>query len=151
MLSLPNDVDANSLPTIKETQEEIDAKLVVDNSKYQKEADKLRYQYTEEQWNMARRMAKHNLLFLARGVLGNDKLSPSLHAHFCEWHDKTRHMQWRLVLMPRGHYKTTLETIAGTIQLALPDVGGGSPYPYNLSALPSKSDDAYAFSGMRSG
>jgi hypothetical protein len=45
---------------------------------------------------------------------------------------RTAGKQWRLILLPRGHYKSTITTIADSIQIALPDDGGNEPYPRNL-------------------
>lgn len=40
--------------------------------------------------------------------------------------------QFRLILLPRSHFKTTICTISHSIQLALTDDTGKLPYPYNL-------------------
>jgi hypothetical protein len=37
-----------------------------------------------------------------------------------------------LFLMPRAHFKSTIETISGNIQRALPDDAGDEQYPWNL-------------------
>jgi hypothetical protein len=72
------------------------------------------------------------LFFLCSTILGYNKLSPGLHGHFSSWLRKTVAKQWRLMLLPRGHYKSTVATIGDTIQIILPDDGGNEPYPRNL-------------------
>ena len=78
-----------------------------------------------------RRLAKTDLFFLCN-LLGFDKLSENFHGHFCNWLEKTRFEQFRLVLLPRGHYKSTIMTIAEAIQIVLPDDKGDQPWPRNL-------------------
>ena len=76
--------------------------------------------------------AKNDLFFLAYGVLGYDKLSSGLHLHFCKWLQSTETDQYRLILLPRSHYKSTIATISDSIRIALPDALGTSQYPRNL-------------------
>ncbi len=85
-----------------------------------------------EKINLLRRKAKSDLYFLATAILGYNKLSPGLHGHFATWMKRTNHKQYRLILLPRGHYKSTITTISDTIQIVLPDDGGNEPYPRNL-------------------
>lgn len=85
-----------------------------------------------EKINLLRRKSKTDLYFLATTILGYNKLSPGLHGHFSTWMRRTAGKQWRLILLPRGHYKSTITTIADSIQIALPDDGGNEPYPRNL-------------------
>lgn len=68
-----------------------------------------------------RRRAKHDLFFLVSGVLEYDLLSVELHGHFCNWLEKTRGERYRVKLLPRGHYKTTVDTIGESVQIALPN------------------------------
>jgi len=80
-----------------------------------------------------RKRAKNDLFFLASAILEYDLLSPHLHGHLCSWLEKTRGDRYRLILKPRGHYKTTIDTIAESIQIALPnDDGVVSEYPWTL-------------------
>jgi len=79
-----------------------------------------------------RRQAKTDLYFLANTILGYNKLSPGLHGHFATWMTRTNKNQYRLILLPRGHYKSTITTISDSIQIVLPDDGGNEPYPRNL-------------------
>jgi len=85
-----------------------------------------------EKLNQLRRECKFNLFFLANTILGYDKLSPGLHGHFSTWAKKTDNSQFRLILLPRGHYKSTITTISDTIQIVLTDDSKNAPYPRNL-------------------
>jgi hypothetical protein len=76
--------------------------------------------------------AKWDLLFLADGILGYNQVSPQLHGHYSKWLQRHRHIQYRLTLLPRGHYKSTIKTITDGIQTSLPDDTGNAIYPYNL-------------------
>lgn len=89
-------------------------------------------QMSSGEWSMARRLAKTNLFWLAYSILGYTKLSPNLHGHLCNWIHTTRECRYRLLLLPRGHYKSTIYTIAHSIQAALPDDEGNEPWPYCL-------------------
>lgn len=86
----------------------------------------------KEKINLLRRQAKTDLFFLASTILNYSKLSPGLHGHFATWMKRTGNTQYRLILLPRGHYKSTITTIADSIQIVLPDDGGNEPYPRNL-------------------
>ena len=57
-----------------------------------------------------RQQACDSLYFFAKGVLGFDKLTPRLHKHFCEFLE-TAPLR-KLVVLPRGHYKTTISSIS---------------------------------------
>lgn len=61
-------------------------------------------------------MGRSNLYYLAKIILGYNKLVPSVHGPMCRFWDLTRRENRRMMLMPRLHYKTTLWSIAGTIQ-----------------------------------
>ncbi len=61
------------------------------------------------------------MFFLASAILDYELLSIHLHGHFCHWLEKTRGERYRIKLLPRGHYKTTLDTIAESVQIALPN------------------------------
>lgn len=86
----------------------------------------------KEKINLLRRKAKTDLYFLTTTILKYNKLSPGLHGHFATWMRRTNKMQYRLILLPRGHYKSTITTIGDSIQIALPDDIGNEPYPRNL-------------------
>lgn len=98
----------------------------------QKEAEKRVSGYTTEEWNELRRLAKTDLFFLTYGVLGYKRLSTNLHGHLCTWLEKTDDCQFREILLPRGHFKSTVVTLGDTVRIVLPDVAGNSPWPRNL-------------------
>ena len=87
---------------------------------------------TTDQLRSLRIRAKTDLYFLAKGILGYELLSPRLHGSLCRWLEKTRGEQYRLLMLPRGHYKSTVSTISESIQTALPDLVGDQPYPWSL-------------------
>lgn len=57
-----------------------------------------------------RQQAQQSLYFLAKGVLGFDRFTPTLHKPLCEFMECDA--QDKLIVMPRGHYKTTAASIA---------------------------------------
>lgn len=75
---------------------------------------------TSDDISTIRARCKHDLFFLTHGVLGYSRLSPRLHGSVASWLKRTSDCQYRMLLLPRGHYKTTLATIADSIQCALP-------------------------------
>lgn len=87
---------------------------------------------TTDEWKYLRKRSKTDLMFLSRGVLGYNKLSKNLHGHLAKWMRLTIHEQFREVLLPRGHYKTTIFTKADAIQVALTDDTEEEPWPRNL-------------------
>lgn len=89
-------------------------------------------QWDASQIKRLRRLCKVDLGFLCTFMLGYSKLSPQLHGHLIQWMKETIEEQYRLVLMPRSHYKTTVYTKGDAIQIALPDDLGDQPYPRNL-------------------
>ena len=96
-----------------------------------KAADEAFKDITSAQVKHLRWRCKNDLFFLA-GILGFDQLSVNLHGHFCNWLLKTRNRRFRLALLPRSHYKTTVATITDSVRIVLPDDDGTSPYPENL-------------------
>jgi len=86
-----------------------------------------------------RRRMKYDTYFLA-SILGYKKLHPVFHGHYTQWLERQRGQQYRLTLFARGHYKSTLNTITDSIQMALPNVGDvlqAHPYAHgpNLKLL----------------
>ena len=79
-----------------------------------------------------RRKCKNDLFFLCKGPLEYTKLSQTFHKNLTNWLQVTRHLQNRMLLLARGHYKTTVSTIGESIQMALPNVSGIDIHPYNL-------------------
>jgi predicted phage terminase large subunit-like protein len=57
-------------------------------------------------------------LFMFASVCGFNKLSLSCHGPVCTFIDKNG-MRFKLILMPRDHYKTSLITISGNLQKAV--------------------------------
>lgn len=97
-----------------------------------KKRDEIRKGLSDEQVLLMRSMAKTNLFFLANTILQYKDMTMDLHGHLANWMDSSREKRYRLVLLPRFHFKTTLCTISDSIQLALPDDSGMLPYPFNL-------------------
>jgi len=104
----------------------------IDNHKAQRQkADKIAEGFTTEEYQQLRRIGKQNLHFFAKGILGFDLVTDTFHAHLCAWYMRNLYARFKLILLPRGHYKTTLFTIADPIRAALPNFGDDK-YPFNL-------------------
>lgn len=73
---------------------------------------------TETDWKKLRIKAQTNLYFLAKGVLGYTQVEEGAHLALCAFMTREK-LNRRLVLMPRGHLKTTICTISDSIRLAL--------------------------------
>lgn len=89
---------------------------------------------TSEQVKLLRKKCKLDLFFLSYGVLGYNRLSTNLHGGVCTWMEESRLThRFQLLLLPRGHYKSTIYTIADSIRMALPyDDNIILPWPENL-------------------
>lgn len=109
------------------------AKVLAPETTYasQKEAEKKYSGLTTENWQELRFMAKHDLFYLVNSILGYDRLSPRLHGHLCGWLRRNAEARFREVLLPRGHFKTTIVTIGDAIQTALSG-GDELAWPRNL-------------------
>ena len=59
--------------------------------------------------------AASNLYAFARGVMGFRDITPSCHGPLCTYLD-TNPKRFKLVLMPRGHFKSSVATISRTLQ-----------------------------------
>lgn len=94
--------------------------------------DKKYKDFTDDQIKLIRSKSKNDLFFLSHGLLGYDKLSINLHGHLCEWMRLTNGEQYREILLPRSHFKSTVVTISDSVQIALTDDNKTSPYPRNL-------------------
>jgi len=99
---------------------------------HRKAAEKRFENLSTDQWKYLRLRAKNDLFFLSYGVLGFKRLSVNLHGHLCSWLEHTRAAQFREELLPRGHFKSTIVTIADAIQIVLTDDLGDSIWPRNL-------------------
>lgn len=62
-------------------------------------------------------MAKHDLFFMTTGVLGYNALTETCHAAPCNFAVKEERVR-RMHLDPRGHLKSTIETIADPIRIS---------------------------------
>lgn len=102
------------------------------NRKFRKEAEDEAGKLDTETWRNLRKLAKTDLFFLSYGILGFNKISTNLHGNLTEWMRLTRNYLFRLLLLPRGHYKSTIWTISHSIQAALPDDTGEELWPYCL-------------------
>lgn len=85
-----------------------------------------------ETWNHWRQRSKTDLFWLNTAVLGYDRLSPRLHGHLCSWLERNNEWRFREILLPRGHFKSTICTIGDSIQIVLPDVLSNQPWPRNV-------------------
>ena len=65
-----------------------------------------------------RTQAKNNLYILAKGVLQYPDVNPATHLDLCTFCTESPSLR-RLMLMPRGHLKSTLLTIADSIRLVI--------------------------------
>lgn len=83
-----------------------------------------------DQFTYIRRRAKTDLFFLANGILEYELLSESFHGHYCQWLKAMWGKQYRMTLKPRGHYKSTVNTIADSVQMALPNCADVLERPY---------------------
>jgi len=78
-----------------------------------------------------RKLCKTDLFFLANGPLEYVDLSPRLHGHLTHWIKSQWGSQYRMLLMARGHYKSTVCTVADGIQMALPNIANVQAMPYS--------------------
>lgn len=88
-------------------------------------------QFSMDEYKAYRIRAKKDLFFLSYSVLGYDKLA-KLHFDLCSWMKENEQEQFREILLPRSHYKSTVCTIAHAIQIVLPDDAGDAPWPLCL-------------------
>ena len=80
-----------------------------------------------------RTRAKSDLFFLANAVLEYDLLSVNFHGHYTQWLQGTWGQRYRMTLFARDHYKSTINTISDSVQMALPNVDGLiEAWPYCL-------------------
>lgn len=97
-----------------------------------KKGEERYHHLSKSQWLGLRRRSKTDLFFLAYGVLSYTRLSVGLHGHLCNWYQSHNTSQFREVLLPRGHFKSTVITKADSIQTVLPDDVGDQSWPRNL-------------------
>ncbi len=101
-------------------------------SKTRAEGERQLRELTTEEIKEMKWLAKNDLYYLTKSILGYKDLSPNLHGHLCSWLMRTMHEQFRALLLPRSHFKSTVNTISDSIQAALPDVDGSSSWPNSL-------------------
>ena len=101
-------------------------------AKAQKEAEHKARDWTSSDIDFLRRKCKNDLFFLCRGPLEYTKLSPKFHGDLTGWIQSTWGAQYRVILLARGHYKTTISTIGDSIQMTLPNVTDNPHHPYCL-------------------
>ena len=101
-------------------------------SKARTEAETRARDWSPEDIERLRRKCKNDLFFLCRGPLEYTKLSPRFHGSLTGWLEENRSAQYRMLLLARGHYKTTVSTIGDSIQMALPNVADIQEHPYCL-------------------
>jgi len=68
-----------------------------------------------EEFIQLKALARRDLFFFSKGILGYDKMTPRTHRSFCRFFDEPGPRR-RLALMPRSHFKTTIGTIADTMR-----------------------------------
>lgn len=87
---------------------------------------------TTSDYTYLKNRAKTDLFFLCTGPLEYDKLSVNFHGSYINWLQLHWDVQFRLTLLARGHYKSTTNTIADSIQMTLPNEAGVTAHPYCL-------------------
>jgi predicted phage terminase large subunit-like protein len=65
-------------------------------------------------------LGKRSTYYLAKYIIGYDKLNDKFHVALCRFIDKHLY-EPMLILAPRGHYKTTCKTITGITRMILRD------------------------------
>ena len=89
-------------------------------------------QLTTESYNVLKARCKNDLFFLNTAILGHNRLSPYLHGHLSAWMERNSEWQFKEILLPRGHFKSTVCTIGDSIQIVLPDVTHSQPWPRSI-------------------
>lgn len=87
--------------------------------------------FTNDEIEILRRRCKTDLFFLGN-ILEYTKLSPTLHGSLTHWIEETKGCNYRLALLPRGHYKSTVLTEMDSVQIALPNIAEVQTYPHCL-------------------
>lgn len=63
---------------------------------------------------------RNDLYFFAKAILGNRDMAPGAHMPLCVFLDENK-SRFKLVLMPRGHFKTTVVTVGRSLQRVVRD------------------------------
>lgn len=116
----------NSLPerTDDEWKKLIDS-TSIDSAR--KASEKKYGQLASDEINYLRNRCVTDGFFLGYGILGYSRMSPDLHGNVFAWLNRTQNEQYRLILEPRGHFKTTTVTITDAIQCVLPNPNAAWP------------------------
>lgn len=101
-------------------------------NKHRRNAEEHYKDFTSDDIEYFRKRCKSDLFFLANGPLEYTLLSPRLHGNVAKWYERTRGSQYRLMLLPRDHFKSTLGTVVDSVQMALPNTAGIQEHPYSL-------------------
>lgn len=91
--------------------------------------------YRDMSGDMVKRLRKRfktDLMALAGAGLEYDLLSPTFHGHYSQWLARTWGERYRMTLFARDHYKSTMNTITDSIQMALPNDAEVQAWPYCL-------------------
>ncbi|MEE8114710.1 MAG: hypothetical protein V3T23_10185 [Nitrososphaerales archaeon] len=102
-------------------------------NKARRAAEEIGKDWDSGQIEYMRRRCKNDLFFLCHGPLEYTKLHTKFHGDLTRWIQRTRNLQHKLLLLARGHYKTTVESIGDSIQMSLPNGDGIiQEHPYTL-------------------
>ena len=93
----------------------------IENLPKLKDIEKAHGDLTEKLRLEIRSQALASTYFLAKVVLGYNKLNTRVHLPMCEFIDQTEVYTRRMALMPRTHFKTTIWTITHSIKLVCND------------------------------
>lgn len=92
---------------------------------------------TQDDIDFLRWKAKNDLYYLADAVLGYRKVVPHLHGNIVGWLLRTWYDLYRMILLPRSYYKTTLITITDSVQISLPSIPGDESSSHPVRSLGS--------------
>lgn len=101
-------------------------------SKRRASAEKRFSNLTNDQVSFIRKRAKNDLFFLCTGMLEYELLTEGFHGHYCKWLQDNWGELYRMTLQARGHYKSTVNTICDSVQIALPNDANVQHRPYSL-------------------
>lgn len=68
-------------------------------------------------------LGRSDLFFLCKSVLNYKDITAPCHGPICVFHDQNE-KQFKLILIPRDHFKTSVITVGGTIQRVVRDPNG---------------------------
>jgi len=95
-----------------------------------------KYSYlAQEDIDYFRWKTKNDLYYCTDAVLGYKKVVPHLHGSITQWLYRTWHDLYRMILLPRSYFKTTVITIADSIQISLPSISGDESSRHPVRSL----------------